>query len=366
MTSFVTSWSPSLNFFLGGGGLGTVDQWALHVEQSPIFIYKMFFSSCLRGICTPIRFQTHSSFSLLIRHFFLISKPLTSHKNDCNVVLFSEMFVDNPQLLSTLNEPPTDSGGNPHQVIGVTILNRHLYVIYENYDVIEEFDCFYRFNKIDDIKVEGLKAPHDMVGCNITQTLFVNDWASDTAAKTVVWRIDLETGVNDVFIQDDGIASLSLVDNRLLMTSRGLLSMHNVLSGERIKNIPLPEDMSTHILWHAIESRRDSFFVIHGLMGLSNTVSEIDSEGRVIRVFNNDEHLVNGGYLALDPVGRLLVADRKNNRIVLLNEFLDFQRVLFDEKRLDNERPWRLSYNKNTDRLAIGLCNGRVKIFECK
>ena len=97
---------------------------------------------------------------------------------------------------------------------------------------------------------------------------------------------------------------------------------------------------------------------------LSNsTVSEIDSEGREIRVFDNEQQLY-CFHLALDSVGRLLVTDWNNNQVVLLNEDLKFERTLIDSIQLDNARPWRLNYDKNNNRLTVGLHNGHVKIFE--
>ena len=85
----------------------------------------------------------------------------------------------------------------------------------------------------------------------------------------------------------------------------------------------------------------------------------------MIRVFDNKEQL-NCVHLALDSVGRLLVADYNNRRVVLLDEHLELIRILFDKERLDGARPWRLSYNKNNNKLAVGLWNkSQVKIFDC-
>ena len=83
----------------------------------------------------------------------------------------------------------------------------------------------------------------------------------------------------------------------------------------------------------------------------------------MIRVFDNKEQL-DCEHLALDSVGRLLVLDWKNKNVVLLDEHLKFNRILIDKKRLDNAEPLTLSHNKNNNRLAVGLGNGQVKIFE--
>jgi hypothetical protein len=165
---------------------------------------------------------------------------------------------------------------------------------------------------------------------------------------------------------------LSLFENRLLVLSTAclpmssnLLLMYDIHTGQRMKNIPLTEDMKEYGVLHAIESNRHSFFVSHQLSDHGpNTVSEIDSEGRVIRVFDNKEQL-HCIYLALDSVGRLLVADWKNKSVVLLDERLKFITILLDKELLGNACPVRLNYNKNNNRLAVLLDNSHVKIFDC-
>lgn len=268
------------------------------------------------------------------------------------------MFTDIPQLLSTVSQPPTDIYGYPCPVNGVALLNKCLCVVYGcYYNKVKVFDCEDLFKKIKDIQVEGMSHPWHMVGCSVTSQLFISDYKD-------IWRVNVNTGVFDVFIKLGCEANLSLVENRLLVASRDSLLMYDIHSGQRIMNIPLTGDMEEQGVNHAIESNRDSFFVIHGQSVGNDTVSEIDSKGRMIRVFDNKEQ-VHCYHLALDSVGCLLVADYFNKRVVLLDEHLQFSRILIDSEQLDNAKPMRLSYNKNNNRLAVGFYNGHVKIFDC-
>ena len=273
------------------------------------------------------------------------------------------MFVDNPQLLFTIKELPTHSSGRLCGVQGVAMLDKYLCVVYHEYDKVQVFDCEDRFKKIKEIQVNGISDPYDMVGCSVTSQLFISDDVDDGN----IFRVNVNTGHCDVFIQRgyQG-ARLSLVENRLLVTSRDSLLMYDIHSGRRMKKIPYTGDLKKHGVLHAIESNKDSFFVSHKQSDDKPiTVSEINSEGRVIRVFANKEQL-DCVHLALDSVGRLLVADWNNRRVVLLDEHLELIRILFDKERLDGARPWRLSYNKNNNRLAVGLWNkSQVKIFDC-
>ena len=270
------------------------------------------------------------------------------------------MIVDNPQLLVTLNEPTTIIGGRPCWVVGVATMNNCLYVVYSHYNKVEVFDCEYRWRKFKGIKVEGMKSPVGMVGCSVTSQLFIVDCHS-----LVIWRVDSNIGISDVFIKHDYmLTNLSLVENRLLVTSRDYLLMYDIHSGQRIKSIPLPGNIKIEFAKLAIESsNRNSFFVSYGASFDNSAVSEIDSKGRVIRVFDNKQ-LLDCAHLALDSVGRLLVADWKNKRVALLDEHLEYVRVIFDNRRLYDAEPYKLSYNESNNRLTVGLNNGQVKIFE--
>ena len=270
------------------------------------------------------------------------------------------LSVDNPQLLFTLNQPPTDSDGHPDEVPGVAVMDNYLYVVWFNKVYVLDFRD--RFKKIKRLQIKGLHSVHDMVGCRVTSQLFLS-----LTDSYDIHRVNVNTRVCDKYIEPvEYCAKLSLVANHLLVTRCKSLSMFDIHSGEILKEIPYTEDyMMKYEVQHAIESNRNSFFVSHRQSdGVTNTVSEIDSKGRVIRVFPNKEQL-DCHHLALDSVGRLLVAEWKNCGIVLLDGHLQFIKILLDKEQLGGAQPRRLSYNKNNNRLAVGLNNGHVKIFEC-
>ena len=145
-------------------------------------------------------------------------------------------------MLPTLCQPPT---GLPREVVGVALFDKCLFVVYHGYNKVQLFDCAYRFEKIKDILVQGLRRPNDMVGSSVTSQLFVS-------GKGKIWRVNIRTGFYDVFIELDGYARLSLFENRLLVTSRASLLMYDIHSGQRTKNIPWTEDIKTHEDRHAI------------------------------------------------------------------------------------------------------------------
>ena len=101
--------------------------------------------------------------------------------------LFFVTFIDNPQLLLTRNEAPTDSNGRPRFVWGVTLLDNNLYVIYYKYGNVQVFDCEEdSSNKVREIQINELKTPGDMVGSSKTSQLFISEWNS-----VDIWRVNL-------------------------------------------------------------------------------------------------------------------------------------------------------------------------------
>ena len=148
------------------------------------------------------------------------------------------------------------------------------------------------------------------------------------------------------FFKHGGGLRLSMVENRLLVIVIGKLNLHDILSGRRLNNIEL-KDLGGSLM-HAIESNRDSFLVsTYCYREHKGKVTEIDSKGQVIRVFESTH--ISCGYMALDSFGRVIVADRKIKQIILLNEDLEYERVLINKEQLDKEHPRRLNYNKNNN-----------------
>ena len=105
------------------------------------------------------------------------------------------------------------------------------------------FDGEDRFKKIKEIQVNGISCPLDMVGCSVTSQLFISDYVDDGN----IFRVNVNTGHCDVFIQlGYKSAWLSLVENRLLVTSRDSLLMYDIHSGQVMKKIPYTGDLEEH------------------------------------------------------------------------------------------------------------------------
>jgi len=80
-------------------------------------------------------------------------------------------------------------------------------------------------------------------------------------------------------------------------------------------------------------------------------VSEIDVRGTILHSYTDVELPF---HLSLDSEGHVLVTDRFNHRILLLNSQLQLQRVLVDRNsQVKLWEPWRLCYNELTSQLYV-------------
>jgi hypothetical protein len=90
---------------------------------------------------------------------------------------------------------------------------------------------------------------------------------------------------------------------------------------------------------HAVETTHNTYIVSHGnrygdTQSEHNSVSEVNVDGRVVRTFNSQHIDIDSiqfnepYYLALDDNNHVIVADRRNERVVVLKSDLQLKRVL--------------------------------------
>lgn len=266
----------------------------------------------------------------------------------------------NPVLLHTFT--PAESAA----VWGVTHLNKTIYAVRWQSNRIAAYSGQQPYQQLQDIVVEGLTGPIDIVACSNTAQLFVADWRDDGG---VIWRIDVAANTAGEWLRIPYKPwTMSLTSGRLVVRPIGekALYIYNVADGQLMERIPLPDNM---IPQHAVETASGEEFVVCHIAptGTGNDqVSIVDNEGRVIRgpyggergagqqELNRPEHV------ALDSVGRVLVADTYNSRIVLLNAQLQFERILLEQL---SDQPNRLHYNEQNHELVVGLNDGSVNVY---
>jgi len=247
-------------------------------------------------------------------------------------------------------------------VVGVTQLHDVVYIVCDWYSIILRFNAT-THQRLTDIVVNDLRLTLDIVACERTSQIYVSD------SWKCIWRVSsdgadiqrwLPKSPSDTFTPQ----SLSVTSTRLLVTSyktRQLIEFDAV--GDELRRVQLPDDMAP---WHAVESPTGTFIVSHYNIQLGHgRLSEVNTGGEVLRQFSGS-HLPSLGFtphFAVDSHGNILVLDRYNRRILLLDAQLRLRRVVVDADQLNDKSPRCLCYKEQSGQLLVGLVGDTVEVF---
>jgi len=224
--------------------------------------------------------------------------------------------------------------------MGVAILHSKMFVIFSFSNLVRVYHTDGFEMSLDEICIPGMQFPHDIVACSKTEKLYIADMQNSEAG--CVWRLSANADF-DVYLpslqEPEGLwpRSLAAANGHLLVVSKlrpNALLMYGV-GGRRVCKVKLPLDMD---VLHAVATDHNTFIVCLRTAEISLfLLREVNLNGDSVRMcrvaFNLPIHL------AIDPAGCVLVADRYDNRVVLLDECLRLKRVLLAE---DLEEPRRL------------------------
>ena len=273
-----------------------------------------------------------------------------------------------------------------HQRIrGVAQLNGRLYVACLRSSAILVYSAE-TFHLETDIVVKDLCNPNDIVACQVNRCCYVGDHGR------AVWRINgdntveawLEGAAMRAFTVDKYIGSaetwtLSTAGGRVLLTTGRRLLVYGS-DGRRIADIrlevggvdgdSLPEPTLTR---HAVISSPATVTICEsagacGPGGVLGRLAEVamTGDGRAIRASAVAPTLFGPGYFVQDPVTRMFfVADTAGRRVLLFDARLDVVRVLLTTVD-DVEKPLRLSYDRNSDRLVVAMDGEYIDIYSVR
>jgi len=139
------------------------------------------------------------------------------------------------------------------------------------------------------------------------------------------------------------------------------LSQFDAAGGDELRRVGLPDYMEP---LHAVESPTGTFIVGHyNTLGRCQ-VSEVSTEGQVLRQFSGSS-LGWSVHIAVDRQGNIFVADLGNGSILLLNAQLALRRVIIGARQLNDRSPQRLCYVEQSGQLLVALrLDSSVAVFD--
>jgi len=240
----------------------------------------------------------------------------------------------------------------------VTQLHDIVYVVCWKSSTIHRYNAT-THERLTGINITDLREPQDIAACQQTSQLYVTDWGVEEAC---VWQVSSDhedikccwtRSPSDKFIP----WKLSVTSSHMLMTSCNTRQLMQLDAGcNELQRVQLPDDMQPR---HAVESLIGTFVISHKNTQLMQwQVSEVNTEGRVLRQFSPGPSLGWPAHIAVDSQQNIFVTDRDNHRILLLDAHLALRRVIIDENQFNNKEPRRLCYNEQSAQLMVGLIGG--------
>ena len=267
-------------------------------------------------------------------------------------------------------------------VVGVTILNNKIYVIYFDLPLIVVYMSQQPYTRLPNISVNGLKNPRDIAAGS--SCLYLIDGGS-----AAIWRVKAADSKVDQWLTGVWAVSVSVTSEEKLVLlvvvdGQGSVEERNaawyceiqIYSRGAVKEtvIKLSRDITSPLC--VVMTTRKTFIVSYGREWHEmNRVCEVDMTGRMLKAFGSAPgedvgQLKVPGNVSLDDEERVIVADMLNNRVLLLNKQLMLQRVLVTwHPRPDSHGaryPVRLHYDSHSGRLLVGLDDGHLDIYQLR
>ena len=260
-------------------------------------------------------------------------------------------------------------------ILGLTCIGDELFVLHlRDNDQVEVYTTKLSldYNLLRQFSLEGLQThqENDMTSCGRHGYLFISDFA-----KSCLYKSTSNNGfVTDTWYVPESPVAVSLTPtNNVLVTCSGREpSSSSVESckiielacgdGERLREVSLPDIGCPS---HAVQLRlsKQRYVVTQQGDDLSR-VCVIDADGQVLQSYgrepgSGDKLLNRPRHVTVDRDNFIFVADRYNNRVVLLSPKLQLTRQCkFDKK------PWRLYLDHVTRRLYVGLVDGDITVMQ--
>ena len=257
----------------------------------------------------------------------------------------------------------------------MTILDTELFVLNAKSSEVEVYDSI-KFNFSRRWSLRELIQPQDIGSCSRNQCLYIIDSKDKSQSKEIL-RVDPHGKLIKNWSTGDVYGkSLSVTDESnviLAIYKRNKLSEYSP-DGQLVREINLSSDAGIRSPWHAMEMANGHFVVSHGYHGdFLNRVCVLDADGNLIKSFGGQRGSTIGQlnlpvHLSVDGNGFVVVADRENSRVLLLDPDLKFKREILSKSKHGLRRPQRILLDESNGRLFVAdndlTYDGRILIFE--
>ena len=273
---------------------------------------------------------------------------------------------------------------NETKINGLAILNRELFVVNGESSEVDIYDAM-KFSFSRRWILKELIDPMDIISCNRNNCLYIFDYKGDDQSKEIL-RVDLSGKLMKKWSTGNNYGRLSAVTNEpsiiLAVFNKPVIHEYSPC-GPLIREINLSSSPSISLInpYRAIKLANGHFVVSHGSVrgDGQHGVCLVDDGGKVKKIFGGKREStflqVNEPVcLFVDRNGFVLVADRDNHRVLLLDADLKFKRELLTGERHALRHPRRILLDEPNGRLFVAdnkwdskdmtYKDGQISIFD--
>ena len=259
----------------------------------------------------------------------------------------------------------------------MTILDKELFVVSQGLSEVQVYDSMeFSFSRHWNLK--ELMYPYDIGSSSRLKCLYILDFKGSNHSSEIL-RVDSNGKLMKKWSTgDDSVWAMSVTEesNVILTVSADSILKEYSPDGELIRDILISPHSGIRHPCQAVKLATGYFVVSHGYYGDDlHRVCLMDPGGNCKKLFGGKCGSGNGRLnlpvqLAVDENGYVMVVDRWNSRVLLLDSNLRFKRVIISNVRNPELRfPWKILVDESTGRLVVAdneWNDGRILIFQFK
>jgi len=267
------------------------------------------------------------------------------------------------------NIPTNDVG-----VLGVTSVDDRLFMLLHQDDNQVAVYSINDYQLLRHLNLRGLKKHkfNDLTSCVLRRCLYMSDYDSRcvhrydlaSTARGAIRRLGNITTKWTVPSNPCGLSITPSCNPLVICKDPNKLVELSAESGQCVREMALQSDI--RYPYHGVQLTTGQYVVCHGSLDCLHQVCIVDDGGRVTHSYGGQRgfdvgQLNEPRHLAVDENSQFLyVADRENNRVVLLSPTLEFARYISEGL----SRPCRLYLHHSTRRLYVGQSGGDFVVIQ--
>jgi len=258
---------------------------------------------------------------------------------------------------------------------GMTILDKELFVTTRLSSEVEVYDSV-TLNVCRRWTLNELIDPYDLAACSRNKCLYIFDCKRFEKSRKIL-RVDAGGKLIKKWSTGDnwGFGLSVTYESNIILTVFDKNKLNEYSSdGQLIREIILSSHAGISYPFKAIKLTNGHFVVSHGYDDNDelHRVCAVDVNGKLKKTFGGKLGSTIGKMhypvdLSVDGNGFVMVADRLNSRVLLLDSDLKFTREILSKDKHGLRRPWKILQDKSNGRLFVAdneLNNNRIVVFD--